>query len=110
MRNGRAVRSGKPAKCHATDERVLLIGTRSADHIMASGQSGCSNKAEYMTAPDHRESVRFLLHRGRRPYMALGGKLLRRNNCGSNRGYKRLKGVDAMPAHDPGRVKTGSLL
>src|SRR5215510_441286 len=72
MRNGRAVRSGKPAKCHATDERVLLIGTRSADHIMASSQSGCSNKAEYMTAPDHRESVRFLLHRGRRPYMALG--------------------------------------
>src|SRR5215510_16602478 len=39
MRNGRAVRSGKPVVCHATNERVLLIGTRPADHIMASGHS-----------------------------------------------------------------------
>jgi hypothetical protein len=26
-----------------------------------------------MTAPDHRGNVEFLLHRGRRPYMALSG-------------------------------------
>ena len=38
MRNGRAVRLGKPAKCHANKERAALIGTQSADHIMASGQ------------------------------------------------------------------------
>jgi hypothetical protein len=41
MRNGRDRRSGKPVKCHARKERVLLVGTRSADHIRASGQSGC---------------------------------------------------------------------
>ena len=43
MRNCRAL-IGKPVVCHATNERVLLIGTRSADHIMASGQSGCKNR------------------------------------------------------------------
>ena len=41
MRNGRDRRLGKPVKCHARKERVLLVGTRSADHIRASGHSGC---------------------------------------------------------------------
>ena len=41
MRNGRDRRSGEPVMGHALDKRVLLIGTRSADHIMASGHSGC---------------------------------------------------------------------
>src|SRR6187200_1104136 len=40
MRNGRDRRSGEPAKCHAIDKRVLLVGTRSAEYIRASGQSG----------------------------------------------------------------------
>jgi hypothetical protein len=43
MRKSRAL-IGKPVLCHATNERVLLIGTRPADHIMASGQSGCNNR------------------------------------------------------------------
>jgi len=45
---------------HATLERVLLIGTRSADYIRASGHSGCiatevilqAKQAEYMAAPE----------------------------------------------------------
>ena len=45
---------------HATLERVLLFGTRSADYIRASGHSGCiatevilqAKQAEYMTAPE----------------------------------------------------------
>jgi hypothetical protein len=44
MRNGRAVRSRDPVKCHAFHERVTLIGTRSADHIMASSQNGCNDR------------------------------------------------------------------
>jgi len=41
MRNGRDRRLGKPVMGHAILERVLLFGTRSADHIRASGHSGC---------------------------------------------------------------------
>jgi hypothetical protein len=29
-----------PIMCHASKERVLLVGTQSADYIRASGQSG----------------------------------------------------------------------
>jgi hypothetical protein len=64
---------------HATLERVLLFGTRSADYIRASGHSGCIatevilqaiTEAEYMTAPERfAEKSDSLLHRGRRPYM-----------------------------------------
>ena len=60
MRNGRDRRSGKPVKCHATLERVLLFGTRSADYIRASSHNGCiatevilqAKQAEYMAAPE----------------------------------------------------------
>ena len=41
MRNGRDRRSGKPVKGQAILERALLVGTRSADHIRASGHNGC---------------------------------------------------------------------
>jgi hypothetical protein len=41
MRNGRDRRSGEPVLGHARKERVLLIGTRSADHIRASSHTGC---------------------------------------------------------------------
>ena len=41
MRNGRDRRSGKPVMGHAILERALLVGTRSADHIRASGHSSC---------------------------------------------------------------------
>src|SRR5262245_63059449 len=44
--------SGKPVKCHARKERVLLVGTRPADHIRASSQCGCIEKAGYMAAPE----------------------------------------------------------
>ena len=47
-------------KCHARLERVLLVGTRSADYIRASGHDGCTatevilqaEQAVYMAAPD----------------------------------------------------------
>src|SRR5437660_7825877 len=41
MRNGRDRRLGKPVMGHAILERMLLVGTRSADHIRASSHSGC---------------------------------------------------------------------
>src|SRR5271157_2448548 len=60
MRNGRDRRSGKPVKGHAKLERALLVGTRSADHIRASGHNGCiatgqastRKQAGYMAAPE----------------------------------------------------------
>jgi hypothetical protein len=88
MRNGRDRRSGKPVKGHAILERVLLVGTRSADHIRASGHSGCiemeasspsENRPDTWLHPNASHNVRFLLHRGRRPYMALHDISLR---CG----------------------------
>jgi hypothetical protein len=41
MRSDRDRRLGKPVKGHAILERMLLVGTRLADHIRASGHSGC---------------------------------------------------------------------
>src|SRR5262252_4098402 len=78
MRNGRDRRSGKPVKCHARKERVLLVGTRSANHIRASSHSGCTQRPDTWLHPNASQNVRFLLHRGRRPYMALSDRSLRR--------------------------------
>jgi hypothetical protein len=75
MRNGRDRRSGKPVKCHARKERVRLFGTRSADYIRASGQSGRIQRPNTWLHPN--ASLKcpiFPLHRGRRPYMALSGQ------------------------------------
>jgi hypothetical protein len=63
---------------HAILERVRLFGTQSADYITASGHSGriaseASLQAKTGRIHDRtrtfRSIVRFLLHRGRRPYM-----------------------------------------
>ena len=65
---------------HAIVERVLLFGTRPADYIRASSHSGCiameasspfENRPYTWLHPNASQNVRFLLHRGRRPYMAL---------------------------------------
>src|SRR5262245_60654023 len=70
MRNGRAVRLGEPVECHALKARASDWDPIRGSHH---GQrpKWLQQKAEYMTAPDIRGNVRFLLHRGRRPYMAL---------------------------------------
>src|SRR5258705_4140978 len=52
MRNGRDRRLGKPVKCHARKERVFLVGTRSADHIRASGHSGCIQRPDIWLHPN----------------------------------------------------------
>src|SRR6476620_8352954 len=52
MRNGRDRRLGKPVKCHARKERVFLVGTRSADHIRASGHSGCIQRPDTWLHPN----------------------------------------------------------
>src|SRR5208282_1841176 len=85
MRNGRDRRSGKPGMGHAIVERVRLFGTRSADYIRASGHSGCIATEVILQATTGRihdrtrtlrRKVRFLLHRGRRPYMTqLGSRV-----------------------------------
>ena len=78
MRNGRDRRLGKPVKGHAIVERALLVGTRSADHIRASGHCGCiamevsppfENRPDTWLHPNASQNARFILHRGRRPYM-----------------------------------------
>src|ERR1035441_2704313 len=74
MRIGRDRRSGKPVMCHARKERVLLFGTRSADYIRASGQSGRIQRPNTWLHPNASlKGQIFPLHRGRRPYMALSG-------------------------------------
>src|SRR6187431_618436 len=58
--------------CHAKLERVLLVGTRSADYIRASGHSGRIQRPYTWLHPTRSLKCQiFLLHRGRRPYMAL---------------------------------------
>src|SRR6266496_3139688 len=42
---------------------------RSADHIRASGQNGRTQRPDTSLHPNASLIVRFLLHRGRRPYM-----------------------------------------
>ena len=63
---------------HAMLERVRMFGTQSADYITASGHSGrivteASLQAKTGRIHDRtrtlRSTVRFLLHRGHRPYM-----------------------------------------
>ena len=67
---------------HARQERVKLVGTRSADYIRASGHCGCiamgqastRKQAVYMAAPERfAKKTDLLLQRGHRPYMARNG-------------------------------------
>ena len=71
-------RALRPKLCrlagHARKERVLLVGTRSANHIRASSHSGCTQRPDTWLHPNASQNVRFLLHRGRRPYMALSDR------------------------------------
>jgi len=67
MRIGRAVRLGESVECHALKARASDWDPIRGSHH---GQrpKWLQQQAEYMTAPDIRGNVRFLLHRGRRPY------------------------------------------
>src|SRR5712675_2163522 len=75
MRNGRDRRSENPFLGHARKERVSLFGT---DQRITSGPAATRlhSKAEYMTHPNASLIVRFLLHRGRRPYMTQSRHLM----------------------------------
>ena len=106
MRNGRDRRLGKPVMGHAILERMLLVGTRSADHIRASSHSGCiamevtppfENRPDTWLHPNASQNVRFLLHRGRRPYMAQSRHSSRAQQCPLS-GVKRT----LTPAPDQG--------
>src|SRR5271155_5313617 len=83
MRNGRNRRLGEPEMGHAILERARMFGTQSADYITASGHSGrivteASLQAKTGRIHDRtrtlRSTVRFLLHRGHRPYMTLSDR------------------------------------
>ena len=52
MRNGRDRRPGNPVTGHARKERVLLVGTRSADHIRASSHNGCTQRPDTWLHPN----------------------------------------------------------
>src|SRR5436853_7637993 len=109
MRNGRDRRLGKPVMGHAILERMLLVGTRSADHIRASSHSGCiamevtppfENRPDTWLHPNASQNVRFLLHRGRRPYMAQNGHARAASECPLS-GVKRTSaGPSEMSAYD----------
>src|SRR5437868_15396130 len=118
MRNGRDRRLGKPVMGHAILERMLLVGTRSADHIRASSHSGCiamevtppfENRPDTWLHPNASQNVRFLLHRGRRPYMAQS----RHSSCAREcplSGVKRTSpGIVVMSVFDPKRTSGGAL-
>src|SRR5882672_9222769 len=86
MRNGRDRRSENPSWADAILERVVVGWDRSADHIRASGHCGCIATEAILQAKTGRihgctrtlrRYVRFLLHRGHRPYMALANKMAR---------------------------------
>src|SRR5205807_3502566 len=113
MRNGRDRRLGKPVMGHAILERMLLVGTRSADHIRASSHSGCiamevtppfENRPDTWLHPNASQNVRFLLHRGRRPYMAhLGSAAM--SEMSPESGLKQTSQFDrAMSTVDPKRT------
>ena len=71
--------------CAAADRpahRIFPIGSgkKTLHHIRASGHSGCiamevtpscKNRPDTWLHPNASQKARFLLHRGRRPYMAL---------------------------------------
>jgi len=66
--------------CHARKERVLLFGTRPADHIRAGSHSGCIQRPNTWLHPNASlKCPTFPLHRGRRPYMAQSGHSLLRS-------------------------------
>jgi hypothetical protein len=106
MRNGRDRRLGKPVMGHAILERTLLVGTRSADHIRASSHSGCiamevtppfENRPDTWLHPNASQNVRFLLHRGRRPYMAL--RDISRQRSKRSLWGGRIQSVSATPSN-----------
>src|SRR5215470_10718266 len=62
---------GKPDECH---EARAIDWDRSADHIRARSQNGCIQRPNTWLHPnDSPKRQILLLHRGRRPYMALLG-------------------------------------
>jgi hypothetical protein len=100
MRNGRDRRSGKPVKGQAILERALLVGTRSADHIRASGHNGCiatgqastRKQAGYMAAPER--FAKRQIHLAPRapsihgPYVASQGRDVPFRNRKGKRGHR----------------------
>jgi hypothetical protein len=110
MRNGRDRRLGKPVMGHAILERMLLVGTRSADHIRASSHSGCiamevtppfENRPDTWLHPNASQNVRFLLHRGRRPYMAHSGHAKAAAQCPLSGVKRTSKFKSVTSAFDP---------
>ena len=93
MRNGRDRRSENP---FWADAIARVPGwDRSADHIRASGHCGCIATEAILQAKigrihgctrTLRRKVRFLLHRGRRPYMALFRQIAALHHFGRKRG------------------------
>ena len=63
--NSRSVDREKPVL--AINERVLLAGPDPRITLWPAATASCNERPEYMTAPDLRGIVRFLLHRGRLP-------------------------------------------
>src|SRR5229473_7344297 len=71
MRNGRDRRSENPGRALRHKSRAI-DWDRSADHIRASGQNGRIQRPNTWLHPNASQKGQILLlHRGRRPYMAL---------------------------------------
>src|SRR3974390_3198112 len=94
MRNDRDRRSGKPGMGHARKERVLLFGTRSADYIRASSQSGCIQRPNTWLHPNVSLNCPiFPLHRGRRPYMGAIGQRRNLSSASDRGGIRRSSSI-----------------
>jgi hypothetical protein len=90
MRNGRDRRSGNPVKCHARKERALLVGTRSANHIRASGHSGCTQRPDTWLHPNASRKRQIGAPR-------IDGELQARHRDQSNHSWA----LDAVASQDP---------
>jgi len=94
--------------CHARKERVVLVGTQSADYIRASGHSGRIPRPYTWLHPTRSlKCPIFLLHRGRRPYMAHRDISRQRSNSVAF-GAKRTSTefTSTRPRHNQARVRS----
>ena len=87
--------------CHASKERVRLIGT---DQRITSGPAanGCIQRPNTWLHPnDSRKGLTLLLHRGRRPYMAQSGHAEASIECPLSEVKRTLLQERVMFASDP---------
>ena len=108
MRNGRDRRSGKPENVPREERTRANVWDPISGLHQGQRPQRPHSQAEYMAAPDPSAEVsNFLLHRGRRPYMALRcirGTAKIRVAIGGIADKRRRRGLTGNAAFDPQRT------